>query len=118
MPTSSSSSSYSKNMDCSYDITVPSGRGVKLSWTKFDVKGSMPSCSSADYVEIFIGCSRKSIGRYCSDNMISLPHDMFSGDSCMRIKFHSDSSNEGDGFRVSFSSFSLFSSKFYIVIYY
>ena len=104
---------YGKNLNCIYDITVPSGYGVKLEWSSFDVKSSMPQCSS-DYVEVYIGCSRKTIGRYCSDNMLSsfnLPHDMYSADNCMRIKFHSDGSNEGTGFKVTYSTFSLRQSK-------
>jgi len=55
---------YPKNLDCQYDIKVSSGYGIKLVWWPgFDVKGYMPSCTE-DYVEVFIGCGRNSIGRY------------------------------------------------------
>lgn len=99
---------YSNNLDCQYDIKVSSGYGIKLYWWDgFDVKGYMPSCT-ADYVEVFIGCGRNSIGRYCNaNNSFTKPFDMYSADQCMRIKFRSDSSVAGRGFRVSYSSFLL-----------
>ena len=60
----------------------------------------MPSCSE-DYVEIFVGCSRHSIGKYCSN---SPPFDVYSPDSCLRLRFKSDSSGSGMGFLASYST--------------
>ena len=68
----------------------------------------MPSCDE-DYVEIYIGCTRKSIGRYCSDNSYP-PHDIYSPDNCLRIKFRSDSSGFGEGFIASYSSIRIYQS--------
>ena len=93
-------SSYANNQDCQLDIKVSSGYAVKLTWYKFDVKGDMPNCYD-DYVEIYIGCSRRSIGKYCSDNSYK-PHDIYSPDNCLRIKFKSDSSGSGRGFLASY----------------
>ena len=98
-----SRSSYANNQDCQLDIKVSSpGSAVKLTWSDFDVKGDMPNCYD-DYVEIYIGCGRRSIGKYCSDNK---PHDIYSPDNCLRIKFKSDSSGSGRGFVASYSRFS------------
>ena len=68
----------------------------------------MPDCLG-DYVEVFIGCGRNSIGRYCNgnSNSFTLPFDMYSADNCTRIKFHSDSSWAGKGFQATYSTFFL-----------
>ena len=99
-----SRSSYANNQNCQFDIRVSSGYALKLTWTTFDVKGDMPNCYD-DYVEIYIGCRRKSIGKYCSDNSYK-PHDIYSPDNCLRIKFRSDSSGSGKGFVASYSRIS------------
>ena len=99
-----SRTNYEDNQNCQFDIQVSSGYAVKLTWTTFDVKGDMPNCYD-DYVEIYIGCSRKSIGRYCSDNSYK-PHDIYSPDNCLRIKFKSDSSGSGKGFSAQYSRMS------------
>ncbi|CAH3028314.1 unnamed protein product [Porites evermanni] len=99
-----SRSNYANNQNCQFDIRVSSGYAIKLTWTTFDVKGNMPNCYD-DYVEIYIGCSRKSIGKYCSDNSYK-PHDIYSPDNCLRIKFKSDSSGSGKGFAASYFSIS------------
>ena len=100
-PDYDSRSSYANNQNCQFDIKVSSGYALKLTWTTFDVKGDMPNCYD-DYVEIYIGCRRKSIGKYCSDNSYK-PHDIYSPDNCLRIKFKSDSSGSGKGFKASYS---------------
>ena len=68
----------------------------------------MPSYSD-DYVEIFIGCGTRSIGRYCSENGCK-PFDIYSLDNCLRLIFKSDSSGGGKGFVASYSAFSTDSS--------
>ena len=113
-PDYSSRSSYANNQNCQIDIRVSSGYAVRLTWTAFDVKGDMPNCHD-DYVEIYIGCSRKSIGKYCSANSYK-PHDIYSPDNCLRIKFKSDSSGSGKGFQASYSSISKSSSGMYVVV--
>ena len=75
-----------------------------LKWSKFELNGKMPSCLE-NYVEIFIGCERHSIGRYCSDQFV---HDCYSSrcsnfltvyspDSCLRIIYHTSDSYDGKG---------------------
>ena len=105
-PSYSSGSSYDNNLDCKYDIRVSSGSGIHLQWSTFNIKGKMPNCDD-DYVEIYIGCGRHSIGRYCSDNTGgNRPFEVYSPDSCLRLKFHSDGSGTGTGFKATYSSFS------------
>ncbi|KAJ7371235.1 hypothetical protein OS493_027349 [Desmophyllum pertusum] len=106
--TSQTSGYYSNNQNCQYDIQVNFGKGIKLTWSTFDIKGYMPNCND-DYVEIFIGCRRYSIGRYCNqnENNLNTPFDVYSPDNCLRIKFHSDGSTNGRGFKAYYSAFSL-----------
>ena len=92
----------SSKQDCKYDIWASSSRGVRLTWGGFNIKGKMPDCSD-DYVEIFIGCGRHSIGKYCSENG-NKPFDVYSRDGCLRIKFRSYRSSS---FTATYSSFSL-----------
>ena len=67
----------------------------------------MPDCYD-DYVEIYIGCGRYSIGKYCTEyGAFNLPFDVYSPDDCLRIKFHSNSSGAGKGFQGYYSSVSL-----------
>ena len=65
----------------------------------------MPSCAN-DYVEIFIGCDRRSIGKYCSENTRKELFDVYSPDNCLSLKFHSDSKDGGKGFRASYNTIS------------
>ena len=60
-------------------------------------------------VEIFVECSRRSIGRYCSNNLQSLNDklfDVYSPDQCLRLRFRSDSSSIGKGFEAYYSTIS------------
>lgn len=107
-PSYSTSSTYANNLYCTYDIRVGSGSGIKLKWLSFDIEGEMPNCND-DYVEIFIGCRRSSIGRYCSGNGYK-PFDVYSSDNCLRLRFKSNSSGAGKGFQASYTSVSLGSS--------
>ena len=98
---------YANNLDCTYDINLmDQNKGIKLTWTEFDIRGNMPDCEN-DYMEIFIGCSYKSIGRYCSDNVAeggSRIFDVYSPDNCLRLKFHTDSSTTGRGFEATYKT--------------
>eukprot|EP00794_Sanderia_malayensis_P010762 gene10762-11912_t len=67
---------------------------------QFDVKGTMPGCTN-DYVQAYLTSSYKSIGRYCSNNIGNYkPSYMFSHDGKAKMRFYSDSSITGTGFKV------------------
>ena len=105
-PRFSSNFSYGTVLNYDYRIWVNASRRIKLSWITFDVNGIMPYCSG-DYVEIYIGCGSKSIGRYCSgNNYADKPFDVYSPDNCLSIKFNSESFT-GKGFRANYSTISL-----------
>ncbi|XP_065054811.1 fibulin-2-like [Rhopilema esculentum] len=74
---------------------------LEIKWTRLSVQGSLPSCT--DYVEVFLTRLYKSIGRYCSDNMIDTkPFNMYSYDGYANIVFRSDSSITRTGFSLTY----------------
>ncbi|XP_078370585.1 tolloid-like protein 2 [Oculina patagonica] len=107
-PSFSTTSNYDNNLDCQYDIQVDFGSGIELHWTTFDIMGEMPNCYE-DYVEIYIGSQRHSVGKYCSDNIGvgDQPFSVYSPDNCLRLMFHSDSSDARTGFEARYYSFAL-----------
>lgn len=45
-----------QTIDCTYDIKLADKeRWLRLSWVTFDLLGTMPECTGAEYVEIFSG---------------------------------------------------------------
>lgn len=81
-------SKYSVNASysaCTYTISAPPSRRLKLTWRKFKVNSDMPSCYGTT-VTVRVGCKRsKTVAKFCSRNMDSLPHDVYSSDGCMEI---------------------------------
>jgi len=71
---------------CTYNI-ANRGSVVKLRWRTFNVPGTMPYCNNEGYVEVYIGCgaASRSLIRFCSTNMKTLPHDIYARDGCMKI---------------------------------
>eukprot|EP00794_Sanderia_malayensis_P017363 gene17363-19100_t len=104
-------SDYSNNEDCNVTIQPsvwykPLSYFLEIEWyyfsTRFDVNGTMPGCTN-DYVEVYLTSSYKSIGRYCSNNIGNYkPSHMFSYDGNAKIRFHSDSSITGTGFKLRY----------------
>ncbi|XP_065054809.1 uncharacterized protein LOC135683476 [Rhopilema esculentum] len=101
-----SRTNYSNNEHCTFYIR-PSGSYssssyyLEIKWISFNIEGKLPSC--VDYVEIFLTSSFKSIGRYCSDNMMATkPFNMYSHDGYAKIVFKSDSSIIRPGFSLTY----------------
>eukprot|EP00112_Aurelia_sp_Birch-Aquarium-sp1_P013724 Seg2926.2 transcript_id=Seg2926.2/GoldUCD/mRNA.D3Y31 product=Cubilin protein_id=Seg2926.2/GoldUCD/D3Y31 len=102
---------YSNDQYCSFTIqpryrySPNAGIFLEITWIDFfDVKGTMPDCEN-DYVEVFLTRSHKSIGRFCSNNLVQqnkILFDMYSYDGYAKIVFHSDSLHTGNGFAVSY----------------
>lgn len=94
-------SKYPKSINCTWVITVPYGKLVKLSFTAFDVEWSS-SCDE-DYVQIYDGWSSASEvkTKLCGT---SLPSDVSSTSRYLRVQFRSDEDNHGNcsGFKAQF----------------
>ena len=86
-------SNYPASRDCSWIITVPSVKTVKLVFTELSLGSCEVNCSSGNctYVELFDGSSANStsLGRFCNGS--ALP-EVISSDNQMFVIFRSGSS--------------------------
>ncbi|XP_076455694.1 uncharacterized protein LOC143290240 isoform X2 [Babylonia areolata] len=103
---------YSNNQDCVYIITAPAGYQVTLTFTDFDLE-PQGKCSY-DFVEIRDGRNETSplLAFHC---ISSLPGPDRTFGNQMWIRFKSDSSSTGKGFRATFVSANLQAPFFLIV---
>eukprot|EP00794_Sanderia_malayensis_P017800 gene17800-19576_t len=85
---------YPNNMDCNTKITVPFGKVIQLTFNTFDVEDE--SDCLYDYLMIDDGSSNKK--RLCG----SSASKYISKSNVLSLVFHSDSSMNGNGFKVSF----------------
>ncbi|KAJ7371386.1 hypothetical protein OS493_025848 [Desmophyllum pertusum] len=92
---------YPKFMSCTWVITVPEGKLVKLSFQKFDVEWSA-NCDE-DYVRVYDGQYSTSTVKKTLCGSYSIPDDIYSTGRYMRIHFSSDMDNYSNyGFKVQF----------------
>ncbi|XP_029722333.2 cubilin homolog isoform X1 [Aedes albopictus] len=94
---------YGLNQRCDYVIEAPLGKAVLLDFQDFDVEGnSYPNCD-LDFVEIYDGLEASNssfIGRYCSSK---IPPRAISSLNVMLMRFVSDASIGGKGFKANFT---------------
>ncbi|XP_015512725.2 cubilin [Neodiprion lecontei] len=90
---------YDPNLDCEWRIQIPVGERIKLTWVSFDLEGSY-SCRW-DFVEVREGMDVRSplIGRYCGS---TLPQSIRSDSNVVLIRFKSDQSFHGKGFKLNY----------------
>ncbi|XP_072034223.1 tolloid-like protein 1 [Amphiura filiformis] len=90
---------YPNKVDCIWKIT---GKGVKLSFENFDLEKE-ERCQF-DFLDIMDGHHRepssRHIGRFCGD--ASPPSELRSSTGALYIKFQSDATVQGRGFRAVF----------------
>lgn len=94
--------SYSKNLNCQWQITVPTGKKVKLSFVHMDLE--YRSSCSYDYVELRNGFNpyySRIIGRYCGT---TIPSPKYSSSNKMLVKFNSDYHRSGTGFKANWKA--------------
>lgn len=97
---------YPNNNISTWDITVPKGFVVKLNFWLFDLEPS-ESCLY-DYVKIT--ADKKDLGRYCGRQGSTTGNhpgarEFVSKGNRMRLKFHSDFSNEENGTVIPYKGF-------------
>ncbi|XP_055528454.1 cubilin homolog [Wyeomyia smithii] len=94
---------YRASQQCDYTIQAPVGKAILLDFTDFDIEGnSYPNCD-LDYVEIhdsYESNNNSLIGRYCS---AKVPPRAISTLNVLLMRFVSDVSISGKGFRANFS---------------
>lgn len=94
-------SKYPESINCTWVITAPYGKLVKLSFSTFDVEWS--SSCDGDYVQVYDGWSSTSEVKTKSCGT-SLPSDVTSSGLYLRVHFRSEGHNYGNcsGFRAQF----------------
>ena len=96
-------SNYPASRNCSWIITVPYGKLVKLVFAEFALGSCEFNCSSDNCtnVEIYDGSSANStlLGRFCNDSVLE---DVFSSGNQMFVNFRSGSSLDR-GFEAQYS---------------
>ncbi|XP_058456836.1 cubilin homolog [Malaya genurostris] len=94
---------YTTNQNCDYTIQAPVGKAILLDFSDFDIEGNTyPNCD-LDYVEIFDSYEASNmsfVGRYCS---AKIPPRSISTLNVMLMRFVSDLSIGGRGFKANFS---------------
>ncbi|MGH0159306.1 UNVERIFIED_CONTAM: hypothetical protein FKN15_040677, partial [Acipenser sinensis] len=104
---------YTPNLSCSWHVAVTSGLTVAMHFEQpFQIQGYGTACSSGDYLELRNGPDASSPplgsssenGRYCGS---ATPSTMHTTDNQLFLRFISDGSNEGQGFKLTYEALSL-----------
>lgn len=89
---------YPNSMLCTWKITAPSGKRIKLSFNYFRLESG--TCSSNDYLEVRDGSSSTSLkkGTYCG----SYAPTITSSDRYLWVRFRSDALSSYKGFQARY----------------
>ena len=92
---------YPHNTECIWLLRGTPGRQITFTFTNFDIE-SHSSCRY-DFVEIRQGDNSNSslAGRYCGTN---LPNTVTSFGNSLYVRFLSDTSTSGTGFRATYTT--------------
>ncbi|XP_058123035.1 cubilin homolog [Anopheles ziemanni] len=98
---------YSADQLCDYIIHAPLGQAIAFDFLDFEIeRNSYPSCE-LDYVELYDGLIPSNVtllGRYCSSKA---PPRTISSKNIMLVRFVSDGSVGGRGFKGNFTFFNV-----------
>lgn len=91
---------YPNNVECIWTIQMPVGARITLNWQNIDIE-AQDTCNY-DYVQLRNGNSSTSplVGKYCGK---APPATFTSTGNSLYIKFVSDTSSTGNGFRLSYT---------------
>ncbi|XP_071062991.1 LOW QUALITY PROTEIN: cubilin [Pseudochaenichthys georgianus] len=99
---------YLPNQDCSWHVMVTPGFRVSVTFqSPFQIQGYGSVCSSGDYLELRNGPDASAPligGRLCG---ASAPSVQQTTDNHLFMRFISDATNEGSGFKLTFEAHSL-----------
>ncbi|XP_067930809.1 cubilin-like [Watersipora subatra] len=91
---------YNRNAECYWTITVSQGSSIILFMVDFDIENH--NTCQYDYVEVIEGLhTGQSIAKLCGS---TLPQPVRSQGNTMTVKFRSDSSLGGKGFHAAYSA--------------
>ena len=91
---------YGHNAECVWLISVSKGSTVSLTVVDIDIEAHR-TCQF-DYLQVFDGNSDRSpsLGKYCNNQMT--PHYITSKSNVLFLKFRTDTSETGRGFRLNY----------------
>ena len=94
---------YCNNLDCQWLIQPPQATTVTLDFTEFDLEQAGFEGAIFDFVEVYDGTSAAatSLGKYSGS---TLPRAVTSTGGSLFVKFHSDLSEKGDGWKANYTS--------------
>ncbi|XP_028390640.1 tolloid-like protein 2 [Dendronephthya gigantea] len=94
-------SSYPNSIDCNWTISYTNGSRILLTFSSFSLESH--SLCNYDYLDVYDGDSSyaKKLGRYCGSQ---LPQSIISSGSHLFIAFHSDGSQQKQGFVLNFTN--------------
>uniref|UniRef100_A0A8C5PBH1 Cubilin n=1 Tax=Leptobrachium leishanense TaxID=445787 RepID=A0A8C5PBH1_9ANUR len=104
---------YISNLNCTWHVRVPPGYTISVDFEQpFAIVNSDGTCSSGDYIELRNGPDDSSPplggtavnGKFCGSNT---PSTMHTTDNELFVHFISDSSNEGQGFKLAYQASNL-----------
>ncbi|XP_053323004.1 cubilin [Spea bombifrons] len=104
---------YAPNLNCTWHVVVTEGFIISVDFERtFEIVNSNADCSTGDYIELRNGPDQSSPplgtisenGKFCGTNT---PSTMHTSDHELFVRFISDSSNEGKGFKLKYQAKSL-----------
>ncbi|CAH2282322.1 cubilin [Pelobates cultripes] len=104
---------YNPNLNCTWHVRVSDGYTIGVEFDRtFEILNNDGTCSSGDYIELRNGPDESSPslgqiggnGKFCGS---STPSTMHTTDNELFVRFISDSSNEGKGFKLTYQAMNL-----------
>ncbi|KAM8967664.1 cubilin [Pelodytes ibericus] len=105
--------SYLPNLNCTWHVVVTEGFTIAVDFEQtFQIINNDGTCSSGDYIELKNGPDESSPplggisgnGKFCGSNP---PSSLHTTDNELFVRFISDSSNQGKGFKLKYQAKSL-----------
>ncbi|KAI4498132.1 hypothetical protein M0802_006618 [Mischocyttarus mexicanus] len=94
---------YHSSRTCTYEIMLPSSKGIVLSILDLDLEGTSNDCYF-DSLEIFDGDSENSTSLAVLCNTVAPSEPYYSTHNFMYLKFTTDNTIEGRGFKINYTS--------------
>ncbi|XP_063777593.1 cubilin [Pseudophryne corroboree] len=104
---------YAPSQNCTWHVVVTAGFTVAVHFEQtFEIQNNDAACHSGDYIELRNGPDESSPplgntasnGKFCGGNA---PSSLHSTDNELLVRFISDASNEGKGFKLKYEAKSL-----------
>uniref|UniRef100_A0A8C1I6Q0 Cubilin (intrinsic factor-cobalamin receptor) n=1 Tax=Cyprinus carpio TaxID=7962 RepID=A0A8C1I6Q0_CYPCA len=93
---------YEPRLDCMWTIAAEVNKGINLTFTSFELEGSIGTICRYDYVKIYDGdsASYPLVGTFCGD---AVPAPFISASNFLTVQFISDSIVQRRGFNATYS---------------